>query len=355
MNKERDVRMDFARMILAFLVIAIHSDLSWLDAVPTARAFVVSTLFTTDGAFFTLSGYFLLNRELSTPQDYGNYYLKRFISVIFPWLIMHLILDVIFNRFIYAIGFEAYIKAFVKNLLVNDYYSYLWFMYAFIPIILCAPFFAKMLTHMAKFELVILACLTIAFLLFVEAISHAGLAFVFSDFMIGGFTIYFLLGHYLRRFSEEIRRFRFLFYIAGIIGLILVARATIVLDTVPGTLLGKPYYMVFVFALIIFLTSIPVEKCKVIAVVSKFVARHAFSIYLTHTYMIDRVDKLLEPIYVRLDLNFPLVVKNGVYYVFHILAAVAFAFLYDELIIFRLQDLLRFLFSRRKARIQKAD
>ena len=157
----RDVRLDGVRVVLMLLVIAIHSSLSSMEDLSLSKTALVSFLFICDGGFFALSGYFMLNRELTTGREYLQFYVKRIITVVVPILLLHPTLDILFYRHVFSIGIKAYLQACVKNILVNDFYSPLWFLYSYLALVLGAPFMAKLLKHMSKTELLIMAGITL--------------------------------------------------------------------------------------------------------------------------------------------------------------------------------------------------
>ena len=198
-----------------------------------------------------------------------------------------------------------------------------------------------MVNHLSKQDLFFLVLLCVAWELFEWYVTSAGMAFYFGSHLIASWTIYFILGHYLWRFSDEIKKGRFLFYVIGVIALIITAKHCVA-DVVPGSLIGKPYYMIFIFCLFVFLLhGIPMDSFKHGSKVLTFVAKHSFTVYLTHFEIIDHVKNYLERFYNLIN-HTPSI---GVHYVLNltlnILASIAFAVLFDELILFRIQGLIR--------------
>lgn len=339
---ERNARLDFARTVLMCLVIAIHSPLDALNATPLLRTAVVTTLFIADGGFFTLSGYFLLDREFCTLAEYRRYYIKRLISTIVPCLLLNLIMDLLFSHQLYAYGLKTYLHVYLWNVLVYNNYSHLWFLYVYIPLALSAPFFAKLLNHMSKKELSLLAVITLLYLLFAKLITSAGQEFVFVGYIVGSWTLYFLLGHYLKRFSDEITKWRPLFYVLGAVCFCYIVRKAYRNALHPADMLEEPYYMAFIFAALILLTHVAIEKLPLLSRLCGFVAKHSFSVYLTHTYVIGIVKNFL------VDAGLDLMRGTGdlLCYLCSVLFSILFAIVYDELIVFRIQDLLKKLFAR---------
>lgn len=343
---ERNVRWDFVRTILMLMVIALHSSRDSLNPYPLVWMTLLTVLFIANGGFFTISGYFMLGRELSTWQEYRSFYLKRIISILVPFFLYNLTIDLLFNRALYLNGFRGYMEIYIWNVLEYNSAGHLWFMYAYIPIAFCAPFFAKLLNHMKKTELLILAVVTGAFILAQELITLAGHSFVFNGFMILSWTLYFVMGHYMQRFYDEIQKWRYLFYALGLTGFLLVVLRSYAFQIIPGTILDAPYYVLFVFGFLVFLThSVAVERVKWLSAVSKFLAKHSLTVYLTHVTMIQAVSQLLGkwPAYFRIPSG---VLQNLVAFVFNVIFSILFAVLFDEIFLFRIQGLLRRLCRR---------
>ena len=340
-TKERNVRLDFARVVMMLFVIAIHTPMEALDAIPTFRTYYYDILFSCDAGFFIISGYFLLQKKFSSKEDYKSYYFSRFVSIFVPLILFHFILDILFHRFVFQIGLTNYLESYWLNLISNDYNSYLWFLYVYIPLVIFAPFFSKMLNHMSKGELFFLVLLATAWELFEWYCSANGIAFYFGSHLIASWTIYFLLGHYLKRFADELKKFRFIFYVIGFFALRSVVKHSTG-DVVPGALIGRPYYMIFIFCLfVLMLYGIPTERIKHSGKVLSFVAKHSFTVYLTHFEMIEHVKNYLNRFYDLIHFTPAIGVHNVINLICNILCSILFAFLLDELVFFRLQGLLR--------------
>ena len=340
-KKQRNVRLDLARVLLMCFVIGIHTPMESLDLIPTFRSYYFVTLFVSDAGFFTLSGYFLLQKQFSTKEEYMRYYYSRFVSILLPVLLFHFVLDVLFHRFVFSIGPVAYLKSYALNLLSNDYNSYLWFLYVYIPLVIFAPFLSKLFNNLGKGELLLLVGLAIGWECIEWFCNANGIAFYFGSHLIAYWTIYFILGHYLYRFQEELNKYKFIFFGIGIIALVItVLHCTG--EVVPGALIGKPFYMIFIFGFFVFmLHGIPIEKLPHSNAVLSFVAKHSFTVYLTHFEIIDHVKNYLNRFYDLIHFTPAIGVHNVINLLANILLSILFAVILDELIIFRLQNLLR--------------
>ncbi len=341
MNKGRNIRLDLLRVLMMCFVIGIHTPMEALDLVPTFRTYYFVILFISDAGFFTLSGYFLLQKKFSGAEDYRHYYYSRFVTIFFPILIFHFVLDLLFHRFVFQIGVAEYIKSYWLNLLSNDYGSYLWFLYVYIPLVIFAPFISKALNHLSQRELALLALIAVGWELLEWYCNANGIAYYFGSHLIASWTIYFILGHYFWRLSDELHRLRFAFYVLGIIGLLIAAK-NCVGDVIPGSLVGKPYYMLLIFGFfVLFLHGVKIEKMRHVSAGLTFIAKHSFTVYLTHFEIIEHVKNYLNRFYDLIHFTPAL----GVHYVLNlalnIVCSILFAVILDELIIFRIQSLFR--------------
>lgn len=340
-NKPRNARLDLARVVFMIFVIGIHTPLPFIDSYPTFRTYFYTILFSADAAFFTLSGYFLLQKKFESISDYKAYYFSRAVSILLPIFIFHFVLDVLFHRFIFQIGLKAYVKSYFLNILSNDYGGHLWFLYIYIPLVVFAPLMSKALNALSKKDLILILCLAAGWRLLEWSFAKAGISYFFGNRLLAHWTIYFIFGHYLWRFAEELKKYRFVFYGLGIIGLVLV-KLNSTIDTHPASLLDRPYYMMFIIAtFVLLLHQIPVEKLNYTPKVLTFIAKHSFTVYLTHLETIDHVTNLLNKIYNKIHYTPTGVLEGVIHLVLNIVASIVFATLFDELILFRLQNLMK--------------
>ena len=342
----RDVRLDGVRVILMLLVIGIHSSMDALADLSLSKTALVSFLFICDGGFFALSGYFMLNKELHTGIEYLQFYLKRIITVIVPALLLHPTLDILFYRHVFSIGWKAYIHAYIENVLVNDFYSPLWFVYSYIALVLGAPFMAKLLNHLSKKELLILAAVTLCYQLTVDICDIKCWSFRFGGYWIGSWTMYFIGGFYLRKFREEIKKYRLVFYGLGLAAYVFIVHRLYTSNGIlgPANMLQTSFYLTFILCAIVFIINqVAFEKVAWLSAGVTFLAKHSYTIYLTHSNIIgstyEKTNKLLGMMHIAPDSG----AGNLLSYVFNVVFAILFAVLYDEIFLFRIQDLLRHL------------
>lgn len=334
--------MDFIRVLLMCFVIGTHAPMKALSSVPVFMTALSTTLFLCDGGFFMVSGYFLLEKELSSWKEYLRYFLKRVITIILPWILLHPLMDLLFNRTLFQAGPLPYVSMQYWNILVHDYEGYLWFLYAYIPIAFFAPFWAKLLHHLSKIELGILAGLTILYLVIGMLYLSAEQPFHFTGHMVVSWTIYFILGYYLRRFEKEIRGVRFLFYGLALGAFVFIVYTAYTKNIHPSSALEMLWYYVFTFGALAFLSQeLPIEKVGWLSSLCSFVAKHSFTVYLTHITILLNVTGLLSGLQSRTGIALPIGVQEFLNYVLGVVCCVLFAILLDELVIFRLQGLLR--------------
>ena len=165
--------------------------------------------------------------------------------------------------------------------------------------------------------------------------------------MIGSWTMYFIGGYYLRVFREELRKYRLAVYAVGLAGYAYIVHRLYTSNGIlgPANMLQSSFYLVFILSAIVFvMNQFAFEKVPWLSVVVTFLAKHSYTIYLTHGNIIgstyEKTNKILGLMHIAPDSG----LGNLLSYFANVAFAVVFAVLYDEIFMFRVQDLLRRLF-----------
>lgn len=85
-KKERNVNLDLIRVLSMLCVIALHTYPKPLASSVIFTTVFLNLLYTCNGNFYMLSGHLNLKGKFEKKSDYQNYYAKRFISIILPFL-----------------------------------------------------------------------------------------------------------------------------------------------------------------------------------------------------------------------------------------------------------------------------
>ena len=152
--KKRVVRYDFMRVLMSLFVICVHTGFpSFISSNNLLNNSIRSFLVVCNGVFFMISGKFNLRKNFESKSDYYNYYTDKFISIIVPYGIISCILVKIVDK---PQGIKNFIYLCIQAFFSTNCQNHFWFMCCLIGMLVSAPFLAKMLNSMKKFELKLL-------------------------------------------------------------------------------------------------------------------------------------------------------------------------------------------------------
>lgn len=198
--KERNYSFDIMRVIACVMIICMHAPMPTENAIGLFN--VTISYFTEPGLclFFVISGALLLPVQIGTKA----FIKKRLSKVVVPTLVftcLYLVLRY-FNgepidwlHSICSIPFSA------------QGHGVLWFMYTLIGLYLVSPIISKWLYFVSKREeefYLLLWCVTLCYPIVENFLSindsETGVLYYF-----GGFLGYFVLGHYLKNYADELK------------------------------------------------------------------------------------------------------------------------------------------------------
>lgn len=286
--KKRNAADDLIRIIMILMVIMIHTDdKPWAD-IPLLSALVTTLIFSCNSLFFQLSGKYSLRHTFNDKSDYLDYYKKRLIDIVFPYVCTSLLLSIwnmqvtpdpeinASSQLIY------YLKFAFKELFSANNSIHLWFMFLLMGFILSAPFLSKMLHAMSRTELNILFAIGILWnvvrvFLFMDFYKP----FAYSGWLLSGWILHFCMGYYIANAVDDDNRFKYM--CAGLLGLII---NIICLTLIPHRFYEPtdqaPTYILFCAGLYIVFSYIIRIKKEAAEKVILFLAAHTFTIYMIH-------------------------------------------------------------------------
>lgn len=237
--KKRVVRYDFMRVLMSLFVICVHTGFpSFISSNNLLNNSIRSFLVVCNGVFFMISGKFNLRKNFESKSDYYNYYTDKFISIIVPYGIISCILVKIVDK---PQGIKNFIYLCIQAFFSTNCQNHFWFMCCLIGMLVSAPFLAKMLNSMKKFELKLLFSIGIIWsIIAIYLTTDFGIAFSITSFFLWGWLFYFWLGYFTERVVDD-RNIK-IFYILGILGYII-------------TVWGETYLTTFVNQMICQLVS----------------------------------------------------------------------------------------------------
>ena len=205
MSRGRDVRYDVIRVVAMFFVIAVHVNPKPFNSMPWFKDVFDYVIYTCNGMFFMLSGFFNMKKELSTKEDYGFYYKKKFISILLPYVVMTFLLyGYDYHQSGRVFDLRMFVEETINQFTALNSEQHLWFMYSLIGLVMSAPFFGKMLHAMSDWEVKLLFWLSIGWnAVSIYLINDLGWNFHYGKWLMASWTIYFFLGYFHNRIINE--------------------------------------------------------------------------------------------------------------------------------------------------------
>lgn len=93
---ERDVNLDFIRVLAMIFTVAIHiQPYPWGEAGALWNCIMTALLLSCNSFFYMLSGQLNLSQTFSEKKDYYRFYIKKAISILFPYAIYTCVLSLV--------------------------------------------------------------------------------------------------------------------------------------------------------------------------------------------------------------------------------------------------------------------
>lgn len=283
MKTNRNVALDFIRVLSMIFVICAHT-----DPKPFAGNALLSILFhtviiTCNANFYMLSGQLNLRKTFETPQDYKRYYWSKFISIILPYVIGTAVLTLwSMSSDLGSLTAKSFLKNFYVDIMTENASIHLWYMFTLIGMLFSAPFLAKMLGGMKKWELHILFGASILWnIVSINLTKNIGVGFSYNQWLMSGWMISFFAGYYVSRVVTPENKKKW--YLAGLIGFVINVLGEWLFSAnykhphdlaVPFVLFGMAAYAFMQ-------NEIRIKNEKLIKG-QQFVAKHSFMVYILH-------------------------------------------------------------------------
>ncbi len=209
MSKDkRNTGYDLIRIIAIFMVVANHSHVAPLAVNPGSSMWYCVLLMQTlclvaVPLFFMVSGALLLSneKELSVGELYKNRLPKQAVPFI-VWSFVYIFSRIVLGK----IPFSA--ETFIGLFHSPAYYQF-WFMYTLLAIYLLLPVLQTLVNHCNKKKLEYILVLWAVFSVVIPLVSRYVPVFRVSGYsdlvLCKGYLGYFLLGHYLNKYAQEIK------------------------------------------------------------------------------------------------------------------------------------------------------
>lgn len=240
-----------------------------------------------------MSGKYNLRKIFSEPRDYIEFYKKRFMDIVFPYIIVSLILSLwnvyaapdpkitASSRLVY------YLKYAFDDMFTKNSSTHLWFLFLLMGYILSAPFLSHMFHSMSDNELHVFWRIVVIYnVIKIFLFANFDHVFLWGGGIFDGMIVYFYLGYYLDRVVTDTNIKKY--YLAGTVCAIL---------NYIGIILGgekftyshnlAPTYMIACIAGYLFVENNIFVENEQIRTVIIFLAKHSFTALMVHYNIIN--------------------------------------------------------------------
>ena len=296
--KERNHNLDLMRVILCIFVIALHSLHHFGIENEIVYAIILMLLISSNGLFYMISGYFNLEKEFKNSSDIKEYYKKRFIDIIFPFLAFVFVWTIWdYYHETHSFDVAGIISTYYRAIVDTSSEGHMWFMYPLFGMLLSTPFLSKMLHKMDEKELKILWYIALGY----NAVCYylcwdQGIGFSFLCWFLEGWAILYFAGYYYRHVISKESPIKWI--ILGVLGYVI---------TILGNYGLLPFFKVFedptsiqpmftIYCVACFMfwdKAIKIKNGKIANVIT-FLSANTYMVYLYHPRGIEYVIRKLS-------------------------------------------------------------
>lgn len=272
------IEYDLMRIVFMLMTLAVHVVSYTMENKIISR--ILDNFFIAcNPLFFMLSGKLNLAKEFKKKTDYIEFYKKKFVSIIIPFII--------FSIFIQLLKKQT-LKGFCGNLLSHNLQETYWFIYVLIGILMLSPFYSKMFQNMNNKEK--------RFFFFIITTLHLGLTILdffevscelgFGSFGIIGWHFYYFYGYIIEDVFTK-KREKGIIYLLTVIFFVIIC---IINNNIkyyynfknPGiilTLLASTIYF--------FIKDFGKIKNEIIINVLRIISKYSYVFYLAHMTILE--------------------------------------------------------------------
>lgn len=291
----RIFQYDLMRFLFMLMVLGVHVlSVSKQFSEEYNTTWIITTIFTDlfiicNPLFFMLSGRFNLKKEFNTKEDYKQFYIKKIVTLLVPFLIFSIVI------YVYRNFNNLSIIDFLKGLLAGNIEGTYWFVYTLLGIMIFSPFFSKMLKNMNLFEKKLFFIISFCVNTFITVFAVFKIPNIITFEIVGlvHWNFYYLMGEYIEEIFSTIKSRK----IIMLIGLLAFALQFILRCTInTGYRLSDPNPLLTLQALALYffvLEFVKIKNEKVKNVISYF-SKYSYIFYLLHMTVINFVDNFFN-------------------------------------------------------------
>lgn len=199
----RSTALNYIRIIACIMVIGIHL-LGWLYEINNNRISLIYLL--TEHIvriglpiFFILSAVSLVG-ERDFLVNIKSFYWKKACNIFFPFYIWSSIYYQLSNQILgfTKLSIKSFFIGFYRSFFTSQYF-HLWYMYAFLGLVILMPFLKRMVDHLSNQEMEILCGIILAVLALKQYLKIQ-----IDEFYLGSWVSFYIFGAFI--FRKEIKK-----------------------------------------------------------------------------------------------------------------------------------------------------
>ena len=327
-GNERLPQYDLIRVIAMMFVIMIHVPDHPFADIPLLENAAMTILLLCNPFFYLISGRFNLSRSFETKEDYRQFYRRKAVTVLLPFVFATFALcgaSLVAKGEFSVLYYLRYTYRFFMNE-NND--SHLWFLYPLTGFLLATPFLSKMLHAMQIWEMKLLLLIGLAWnTVSIYLTANIGVGFAFSGWILSGLIIYYVGGYLLKNFNTD--KMKKMLYPAGLIGFVItVIGKTCFAEHFHSPTSLSPAFVLFGFAAYVFMENEIAIRSKWLPKLLSRIAPLSFWVYLFHM-------AVLNHIVMRFTGFGPVWLRFGSRFLLTLLLSLALGFVLDALLMKR--------------------
>lgn len=285
MTKEKNYVFEYDLMRFIFILMTLGVHVVYFTVKNENMHIIFDNVFMIcNPLFFMLSGKLNLSKKFNSKEDYVKFYKGKLKSIIIPFLLFSLAIQIINNRTL---------KGFGLNILSNNIEPTYWFIYTLIGIELLSPFYSKMLQNMNKMEkkFFLVICIFVNFFIMLFDFLNMNSIIGLGTIGIVSWHFYYFSGYIIEDIFKEKNK-RIVLYLLGMLSFLFVIFINIKVKYYynfkePGLFLTLQAFSIYLT------TRNTIVKNDKIKFIISYISRYTYTFYLLHMFIIRGLIKYI--------------------------------------------------------------